>query len=264
MTDSDTVGPWTEPQQIGWDKHEIEDLFEKHEPIYGIPENPENHVKIGKNWVYPRTAGEYELLLKMAAGVPVNISRKKYNGSTVTEIEFKDSNIDDKIILDVGCGIGKATITAIKNKLKLKIVGIDTSVEALQRLSKEFGIPIVSYDPKSLYQRIIHRNKYELRIVNANDLSIFPDNYFDGVLARFVLRYIDLKFKTVSEWARVTKPNGHLVIVSRGMPDYSNSYLGKEEIDRSLNVPSLRSTITPLYKSMGKNIELVYSTKLKI
>jgi len=267
MADEGIVGvPTVEGQQISWDLNKLKDLLEKHEPIYGTPENPDNYVKVGGNWVQSGSAEEYELLLKMAAGNSVNFSRKKYNGSTVTEIDLKDSDINGKKIFDVGCGAGMAIITNMKKKLDLKIVGIDKDGEILEIISKAFEIPIVSYDPRSFRQRILHRNKYELRRIDATNLSIFPDNYFDGVLARNVLQYIhrDLQPEAVNEWVRVTRSNGHLVIACGGIAGQLNAYLRKEEIESLVNIPSLRSTIIPFYKALVNDIELVYSTKLNI
>jgi ubiquinone/menaquinone biosynthesis C-methylase UbiE len=266
MPESSTAGPYIGTQQIGYDSRELDDILNDHEPIYEVPKSPEIYVKMGKIWVVSRSAEEYEFLMKMTAGVTTTISRKSHNGSMVTEIDLKDSNIDDKIILDAGCGIGKAIATATKKRLKLKIVGIDNYDASLEMASRALNIPIVSYDPKSSYQKFFHRNRYELRSVDATDLPIFADSSFDGVLARNLLQYIphDLRSKAVSEWTRVTKPNGHLVMVCGGIIGQPNAYLRKEEIGSLVNVPSLKSVITTLYRGAERDIDLVYSTKLKI
>ena len=266
MPESSTAGPYVEIQQVGFDPRELDDILNDHEPIYEVPETPETYVKVGKIWVFPRSAEEYEFLMKMTAGVPTTISRKPYNGSMVTEIDLKDSSIDDKIILDAGCGIGKTMATAIKKRLKLKIVGIDNCDASLEMASRALNIPIVSYDLKSSYQKLFHRNKYELRSVDATDLSIFADSSFDGVLAKNSLQYIPhvLRRKTISEWVRVTKPNGHLVIVCGGVIGQPDAYLKREEIGSLMNVPSLKSVITTLYRGENGDIDLVYSTKLKV
>jgi len=266
MPESSTVGSYVENQQIGFDPRELDDILNDHEPLYEVPKTPEIYVKVGKIWVVPCSAEEYEFLMKMTAGVPTTISRKSYNDSIVTEIDLKDSRIDDKIILDVGCGIGKAIVTAIKKRLKVKIVGIDKYDPSLEMTSRVLNIPIVSYDPKSSYQKFFHRNRYELRSVDATDLSIFADGSFDGVLARNLFQYIprDLRSKAVSEWTRVIKSNGHLVMVCGGGIDQPNAYLRNEAIESLVNVPSLKSVITTLYRGAERDIGLVYSTKLKV
>jgi len=105
-------------------------------------------------------------------------------------------------VLDIGCGTGWCTIAAA-NLLdhKGKIVGVDIAdnlLELARNKSVSAGISNVEYF-----------------VGNAEDLD-FTDNSFDVVLSSLVIFFLNDINKALSEWCRVLKPGGTVVISSFG------------------------------------------------
>jgi ubiquinone/menaquinone biosynthesis C-methylase UbiE len=56
-------------------------------------------------------------------------------------------------------------------------------------------------------------------VCNANDMAIFPDNYFDLVLSNAMLEHDKYFWKSIAEMRRVLKPGGVMII---GVPGYDS------------------------------------------
>src|SRR5262245_32818619 len=101
-------------------------------------------------------------------------------------------------ILEVGVGTGiSLPIYARRNRL----VGIDISEPMLRKAQErvdEFGLT----------------NVEALALMDAEHLS-FPDASFDVVVAQYVITTVPNPEATLDEFARVLKPGGEIVLVSR-------------------------------------------------
>ena len=93
-----------------------------------------------------------------------------------------------KKILDVGCGIGSFE----QNLPSLNIVGLDISEKMLEEARKR--------SDKTFFQG------------NAEKLE-FKDSTFDAVFTVTTLEFLDDYQKVVKEIARVTKPNGKILVM---------------------------------------------------
>ena len=91
-------------------------------------------------------------------------------------------------ILDVGCGIGSFE----QNLPNLNIIGLDISEETLEEARKR--------SDKTFVQG------------NAEKLK-FEDSTFDAVFTVTTLEFLDDYQKAVKEIARVTKPNGKILVM---------------------------------------------------
>jgi len=91
-------------------------------------------------------------------------------------------------ILDVGCGIGSFE----QNLPTLNIIGLDISEEMLEEARKR--------SDKTFVQG------------NAEELG-FKDSTFDAVFTVTTLEFLDDYQKAVKEMARVTKPNGKILVM---------------------------------------------------
>jgi len=91
-------------------------------------------------------------------------------------------------ILDVGCGIGSFE----QNLPSLNIIGLDISEEMLEEAKKR--------SDKAFVQG------------NAEKLE-FKDSTFDAVFTVTTLEFLDDYRKAVSEMARVTKPEGKILVM---------------------------------------------------
>src|SRR5258708_4853127 len=101
-------------------------------------------------------------------------------------------------ILEVGVGTG---ISLPHYSRACKICGIDISEPMLRKAQErvtEFGL----------------RNVEGLWVMDAEHLS-FPDASFDVIVAQYVITTVPNPEGTLDEFARVLKPGGEIVLVSR-------------------------------------------------
>ncbi len=101
-------------------------------------------------------------------------------------------------ILEVGVGTGIALPQYSKN---CTLCGIDISEQMLRKAHErvaEFGLT----------------NVEGLWVMDAENLS-FPDNSFDAVVAQYVVTTAPNPEATLDEFARVLKPGGEIILVSR-------------------------------------------------
>jgi len=110
-----------------------------------------------------------------------------------TQINFRD-----KIILDVGCGVGRILPIYIEFGAR-EIHGIDISHSMLKIARFKHPHPHVM-----LYK------------MNSNNMYGFSDNFFDLTMCITTLAHIgndDDLSQTVHEIVRVTKPDGYIVVI---------------------------------------------------
>ena len=98
-------------------------------------------------------------------------------------------------ILDVGCGAG-VTPCYLAGSHDCRVVGVDV-LEGMIDRSRE----------RARKQRLADR--LEFRVADAQQLP-FEDNLFDAVITESVTAFPQDKQKAVREYARVTKPGGHV------------------------------------------------------
>jgi phosphatidylethanolamine/phosphatidyl-N-methylethanolamine N-methyltransferase len=101
-------------------------------------------------------------------------------------------------ILEVGVGTG---ISLPHYSKECKLSGVDISAPMLKKAQErvaEFGLT----------------NVEGLWVMDAEHLS-FPDNSFDVVVAQYVITTVPNPEATLDEFARVLKPGGEIVLMSR-------------------------------------------------
>jgi len=101
-------------------------------------------------------------------------------------------------ILEVGVGTGISLPHYSKN---CRLCGIDISAPMLRRAQERVSELELS-------------NVEGLWVMDAEHLS-FPDNSFDAVVAQYVITTVPNPEATLDEFARVLKPGGEIVLVSR-------------------------------------------------
>jgi len=101
-------------------------------------------------------------------------------------------------ILEVGVGTG---ISLPLYSQQCRLTGVDISEPMLRKAHErvaEFGLT----------------NVEELSVMDAEHLT-FPDNSFDVVVAQYVVTTVPNPEATLDEFARVLKPGGEIILVSR-------------------------------------------------
>lgn len=108
-----------------------------------------------------------------------------------------DKDLNDKIVLDVGCGFGAFLLYCLEKNSK-KVCGIEISDADLENAR--------SY---------LYNSKIELKKGSAIKIP-YPDNYFDTVVSFEVLEHIpkNRENKMFSEINRVLKDNGVLYLTT--------------------------------------------------
>lgn len=99
-------------------------------------------------------------------------------------------------LLEIGIGEGEHAYRFLKDTDSY-YTGIDISVKTLEVAERRLQA---------------FQGRYELKKDNANNLS-FKDNTFDAVFCAATLHHMEEPFLTVSEMARVLKPNGTLALM---------------------------------------------------
>ena len=107
--------------------------------------------------------------------------------SLLAGIELKD-----KVLADIGCGTGRHWQYLYDSGLQ-KIIGFDVSEKMLEQLKQKF--------PKARTHRLLNNNLYDLR-----------DNSCDIVISTLAIAHIKNAAEALSEWTRVLKPGGVIII----------------------------------------------------
>jgi SAM-dependent methyltransferase len=130
-------------------------------------------------------------------------------------LEFKfDQNTNFDRVLEVGAG-NCEHIYYVRHKF-LEYVATDIRIEPLiSEVSKMLGQTV---NPDIAY-RIPNSNRSILvSEVNAQDLSRFPDNSFDRVIAGCLILHLEVPELALQEWRRVTKNGGQISIYVHSEP----------------------------------------------
>jgi SAM-dependent methyltransferase len=106
----------------------------------------------------------------------------------IVEIYFEILG-DVKIILDLGCGNG--SIGKFKPNSEIKVFGIDKDINLLKEASK--FEEVISYD------------------LEKGNLP-FPNDYFDGIIAKDILEQVDNPSLIMTEMYRILKPDKKAII----------------------------------------------------
>ena len=104
-------------------------------------------------------------------------------------------------VLDVATGRGAALIPATESVgTQGRVIGIDLSEGMVQETAKEL-------------ERLGLSPNAEVRQMDAEHLQ-FPDESFDYVLCAFGIFFFPQLDRAMSEFRRVLKPNGHIVVTT--------------------------------------------------
>lgn len=98
----------------------------------------------------------------------------------------------NQVIADIGCGTGRHWPLLFQNK-PAKLTGYDVSDGMLNRLKLKFP------------------DADTVQITN-NFLSDIPDNTYDLIISTLTVAHIENLDEALSEWCRVLKPGGHIII----------------------------------------------------
>jgi len=112
-------------------------------------------------------------------------------------------------VLDVACGTGDLTQAFAKLSPAASVVGVDFTPEML----------VIASEKKSTQPSVL-RNKISYSEGDAQNLA-FPDATFDVVSIAFGIRNVADPLKALSEFARVLKPGGRLVILEFDRPSFA-------------------------------------------
>jgi SAM-dependent methyltransferase len=121
---------------------------------------------------------------------------KHVGGVKATEALVKWCRIGfESYVLDVGCGAGVTPVWLAK-EVGCRVVGVDLSERMIER-SRERA------------ERAGVGDRIELRVADAQELP-FDDDLFDAVITESVTAFPEDKQRAVREYARVTRPGGHV------------------------------------------------------
>jgi phosphatidylethanolamine/phosphatidyl-N-methylethanolamine N-methyltransferase len=101
-------------------------------------------------------------------------------------------------VLEVGVGTG---ISLPEYSSRMRVFGVDISAAMLREAQKRVG-------------KLQLKNVEGLAVMDAANLT-FPDNSFDVVMAQYVVSAVSNPEATLDEFARVLKPGGEIVLLSR-------------------------------------------------
>ncbi|CAK7273583.1 hypothetical protein SEPCBS119000_005734 [Sporothrix epigloea] len=101
-------------------------------------------------------------------------------------------------VLDIGCGPGTLTVEIADDVGPTgNVIGIDLGEERIKIALQTHKDPTLN----------TYRPNVSFIVGDAHNLSHFPDNHFDYVVANTVIHYLDLR-KALKEAFRVLKPGG--------------------------------------------------------
>lgn len=122
-------------------------------------------------------------------------------------VELLNPKSDQKF-LDVATGTGDVGFAILKKQPKAQVVGIDFSEKMLK-----IGQNKIESRTQNQESRI------QFQVGDAQNLE-FKDETFDGVTIAFGIRNVKNREKAISEFYRVLKPGGKLVILEFGKPKF--------------------------------------------
>jgi SAM-dependent methyltransferase len=133
----------------------------------------------------------------------------------------------DMVVLDAACGEGYGS-DLLAQKAQ-SVTGIDLSAEAVNHAQDRYGA----------------RENLQFRVADCTNLP-FPDNTFDRVVSFETLEHLAEQNQLLSEFRRVLKPDGSLVLSTPDKAQYSDA----QEFDNEFHVRELyREEFEVLIKS---------------
>jgi phosphatidylethanolamine/phosphatidyl-N-methylethanolamine N-methyltransferase len=116
-------------------------------------------------------------------------------------------------------GRSAAIAAANRHGGRLLEVGVGTGISLPQYSSK---VSVFGMDISAAMLREAQKRVHKLRLKNAEGLAVmdaantdFPDASFDVVMAQYVLSAVSNPEATLDEFARLLKPGGEIVLLSR-------------------------------------------------
>lgn len=144
----------------------------------------------------------------------------------IESIDFmlKDIDLDNKTLLDVGCGFGGVDIHLAK-KFKLAITGVDSEPYMIECAEKLLKRSSVNLKGKILYHKLS----------DNFSLNEFADDSFDIVICKQVLYHVhpDIRSSYLKEIYRVLKADGKIVIEDLLVANKPYSDLVKNALDEN-------------------------------
>lgn len=168
-----------------------------------------------------------------------------FSGLTRRYLGHLDVFPNDKII-EVGCGTGVVLRELARHyNLNDEIYGIDHCPSF-----------VVTADLYSKAENLSADLKF--KVGDAHSLD-FPDDYFDLAIAHTVLSHVTEPAKVLAEMARVTRPDGTLVIfdgdytsLTYGLPDHEfGRRMDSALASNTFNNPRIMRDLPRLLKSLG-------------
>lgn len=126
----------------------------------------------------------------------------------------------DGVLLDVGCGSGR--YLDLMRALGWRVVGVDTSAEAVRQARETLGIEVHQGDLRS---------------------ARLPGATFDAVTLSHVLEHVDDPVATLAEVRRITKPGGRIAIAVPNVHSLASSITGEHWVP--LDTPRHLTNFTP-------------------
>ncbi|MBU4380848.1 class I SAM-dependent methyltransferase [Candidatus Parcubacteria bacterium] len=152
--------------------------------------------------------------------------------AVINLIKKVDIGKTDKI-LDIGCS-GGPLINLLKENGFMNIYGIDISVDAIN-LCKKRGINNVT--------------------VMDGTKTLYKDGEFDTIIASDILEHLKDEDSALSEWYRLLKPNGKLIL---SVPALNSLWSGHDEINGHYRRYNKSSLIKRLEKAQFKLHKISY------
>ena len=149
----------------------------------------------------------------------------------------------DYVILDVGCGGGKAITRLAKQAVLGKVFGIDYSVD------------MVEYSQK-INKTLIAENRVKIREGSVEKTG-FPDNFFDLVTAIETYYFWPRLPNALQEIKRVLKPEGKLLLVNEMVKD------GVYEVEHAEMIEKTQVCLFPL-EEIRRNMQSVGFVNVQI
>ncbi|HEY5769662.1 MAG TPA: methyltransferase domain-containing protein [Terrimicrobium sp.] len=108
-------------------------------------------------------------------------------------------------VLDIASGAGEPALSAAER------VGPDGYL-----LATDLSEKIIAFAQQIAEER--HLRNFETRVSDGENLEL-PDASFDAVLCRFGLMYMPDRHRALTEWRRVLRPEGRVVVAVFSTPD---------------------------------------------
>lgn len=157
-------------------------------------------------------------------------------------LDLMDSGLNDKTVLEYGCGEGSFSFDLAKKAAMVH--GIDISEVAIQTANK-----------KAIDERL--QNKIDFKVMNAEDLE-FQNDYFDRICGNSILHHLDLK-KSLFELVRVLKKDGNAVFIEPlGHNPMINLYRALTPKLRSEDEHPLKFNDLKFFEDFFSNVNITY------